>query len=317
MSRIRPTSRKIKVALDAYRGILRLLTRQPLLGLTSRMEQSYFRHYARTEYTGAGEIVDLGSWLGSTTIPLAQGVRANPNLPPNPGCKIHAYDLFVWKPLMERAVAGTELEGRFRDGDSLVDEFKRRTQPWADLIRVNAGDLRQIGWNGDPIEFLLVDAMKSWKLAECICTQFYPCLIPNRAVVLHQDFAHCYTPWIHLLNYRLRDHLEFLHDVSHGGSTAFRYRSEFPRELLAQPYSFDAFSDDDIKRAFDLSMSLVAKRKQPNIAAAKVMLFIQTGDRERARHELNRLLSAGVPLKRELVDVSRMVAGPPALSPEL
>src|SRR5262250_2891759 len=65
-------------------------------GMTSTEEQTYFRRYARDMYSGVGEIVDLGCWLGSTTIPLAQGLFKNINVSTK-GKRIHAYDLFVWE----------------------------------------------------------------------------------------------------------------------------------------------------------------------------------------------------------------------------
>ena len=48
--------------------------RQWILGMTSMEEQLFLEDYAQNEYSGKGEIVELGCWLGSSTISLARGL---------------------------------------------------------------------------------------------------------------------------------------------------------------------------------------------------------------------------------------------------
>ena len=81
------------------------------LGMTVKSEQTFCRHYARDRYTGAGEIVDLGCWMGATTIAFSRGLRKNLKLAPG-ACRkrIHSYDLFKWHATMNREVKGTSLE---------------------------------------------------------------------------------------------------------------------------------------------------------------------------------------------------------------
>ena len=131
-----------------------------LLGMTTHAEQSYFEEYARDIYLGTGAIVDLGCWLGSTTIALAKGLAANSS-PQARSSTIHAFDQFVWEAWMGETSCcrGSEIEGKFKPGESFLDEFHKRTAPWSDRIQVYTGDLCQIGWGGAPIEFLLIDAM--------------------------------------------------------------------------------------------------------------------------------------------------------------
>jgi hypothetical protein len=58
------------------------------------------------------------------------------------------------------------LHGRMRETlrprESFLEEYKFRTRRYSKLITIYPSDLQQIGWSGKPIEFLLVDAMKSW-----------------------------------------------------------------------------------------------------------------------------------------------------------
>jgi hypothetical protein len=275
--------------------------------MTSSQEQSYLIDYARSEYKGIGEIVDLGCWLGSTTISLVKGLRKNAGIDDAADRKVHAYDLFRWHASMDPIVAGTALAGRFEPGDSILEEFERRTAKWSRSIRVYPGDICEIGWGGEPIEFLLIDAMKTWKVTEGIVKHFYPPLIPNESIVLQQDFAHYYTSWIHLLQYRFRDHFALHHDVPRSASTVFRYLDPIPEELLIQPFSFDAFGDDEIDAAFDLSLETVREEKRHEVAAAKVMTFIHMGDEDRARATLEQFLKTGIQLKAGLRTVRDML----------
>lgn len=95
---------------EAVRGMRRTTTHK-VFGMTSSEEQNYFKRYAQDIYSGVGEIVDLGCWLGSTTIPLAQGLRENFNMSTK-GKRIHAYDLFVWEKWMNPYRAGCRKEYR-------------------------------------------------------------------------------------------------------------------------------------------------------------------------------------------------------------
>ena len=47
-------------------------------------------------YSGTGEIVELGPWLGSSTFHLISGLENNPYFKTQ-NKRIHVYDDFVWR----------------------------------------------------------------------------------------------------------------------------------------------------------------------------------------------------------------------------
>ena len=145
-------------------------------------------------FTGSGAIVD-GSWLGSTTISLAMGLEKNKITSSSKGV-IHAYDEFVWRDYMERSAGKTSLKGQFQLGESFVGEFNKRIVPWKELIVVYQGDLSQIKWEGGIVEFLLIDAMKSWDLTNNILKSFFPALKPWRELYPSSGFC----PLVHALD---------------------------------------------------------------------------------------------------------------------
>lgn len=297
-SRLKKELLKVKPLVALYLLVTGKKARKPdhrfkhLLGMTTSEERRMFNQYGERLYTGAGEIVDLGCWLGSTTIPLIEGLLANKAFDRTKR-KIYAYDLFIWGDWMN--MKGSYLDGKYKEGDSFVDEYRAVIRPYADMVDVNAGDLCHLGWKGKPrpIEFLLIDAMKSWDLANAIVRDFFPFLIPGKSHVLHQDFSHFYTPWIHLLTYRFREHFELVEDAASGGSTLFRYTRQLPPEALNRTYGFADFSDEEVDRAFGHSMQLVLPHKRDAIWAAKAMTYVHQQQLEKARVVVTQSRRAG------------------------
>jgi len=305
LRQIRERLRKVSFLHHIYMRLKRRLSRE-LLGMTALTEQQYLSSYGETGYKGIGEVVDLGCWLGSTTIPLTNGLLKNPHFR-GTGRKLHSYDLFEWFDWMESSVAGSELAGRYREGDSFVDEFNKRIEPIADHVEVYAGDLNQIGWSGREIEFLLVDAMKGWDLAASITKDFYPSLIAGQSLVFHQDFAHHFTPWIHLIQWKLRDHFEYVEEVPNSQSVVFKCIRPIADEDVTYPWGFEMFSDPDVDAAFVYSMSLVSNEKKANVASAKVMWYLHQDRYEMAKETLASLLASGIELENDLKSVNELL----------
>jgi len=243
-------------------------------GMVTKFEKQYLRNYASQDYTGLGEIVDLGCWMGATTTELAIGLQSNPN-PVVHSHKIHAFDLFIWYPWMDSCVKGTPLEGKYQPGENFVQDFLENIAPWQQNVEVHAGDLTQKHWSAGPIEFLFIDAMKSWPLANSIIYKFFPALMPGKSIIVQQDYTYFLTYWIQLVMYRLRDYFEPVYDVPYSPSLAFRYTREAPKELFEVTYSKDSFSLEEIDEAFRYAESLVPVEKRPIIAACKLTALME------------------------------------------
>ncbi len=149
--------------------------------------------------------------------------------------------------------------------------------------------------------------MKGWDLANAIVRDFYPSLLPGRSLVFHQDFAHYFTPWIHLLQWKFRDHFEFEYEVPRSQSVVFRCTKAIAKETAAGPFSYDTFANEDVSAAFEYSRSLVSKDKLPNIAAAEVMWFLHQEKFEDAGRVFNEFRSKNVPLEMDMVTVQQLI----------
>jgi O-methyltransferase len=257
------------------------------LSMMAPSEQDYLYNFAKHQFVGEGAIVDLGCWLGSSTVALAKGLQEN-----KPGTKIHSFDLFRWDSSMNLFTQGSDLQ--FAQGESFLSEYLKQIEPWKDQVQVYEGDLREFPWTGGAIEFLFIDAMKSWDLANAIIQKYFGSLIPGRSIVYHQDFSYFGSYWIHLTMDRLREYFEPLYDVPHAWGFVFRLKKAIPEEVLARELSISDCSVEDIDRAFDTACEWVSTEKKSQIVGAKIMALMAIHQTERVRFELEKAVSNGL-----------------------
>ena len=73
-----------KFAVEALRNLkVMAFSRNQAIGMTSKTEQEFYRKCTRELSHLDGAIVDLGCWMGSTTISLAQGIREKKQIEDN------------------------------------------------------------------------------------------------------------------------------------------------------------------------------------------------------------------------------------------
>jgi hypothetical protein len=273
------------------------------VGMIVEQECDWFRTYAADIYSGAGAIVDLGCFVGLTTICLAQGLSANSAAKT---AKIHAYDRFLWEDWMKLWWEAKGLPAPELEGDSFLPEFLKQSSPWKDQIIVHSEDLTVSPWDNGPIEFLLVDVMKSSDVAESVARNFFGFLVPGKSYVAHQDFAHSWTSWIHLLQFRLRDSFAVAADLPGSGTVVFRYRKQFSPEAVGD-LSMTSVAVEEIEAAFDYSLGLVSDSKKPNVVAAKAMAYLHCGDVDRARAVVEANRWGATSLGQDLENVESLI----------
>jgi Methyltransferase domain len=253
--------------------------------MITRSEAEFFSECARGPLPPEGAIVDLGCFMGSTAIALARGL-----IEAGRGEQVLAYDLFTWAEWMN----GSPTYGLYMPGDDFLPEARRYARDHGGgLIQMHKEDLSEYLWNGRPIALLLVDAMKNFDLARQIARTFYPALLPG-TVVIHQDFKHYYTPWIHVLQYRLREHFEVIRSIADGGTVAFRLTIPISEKEAYAISDLEAIPDDEVERVFQYSMGLLPPGETANVAAAHVMLYHHLARDERALEPLARYRALGL-----------------------
>ncbi len=285
--------RKIAPVVKFYRKYKKKNKISSLIGMTSIEERFYYENYAERIYEGEGAIVDLGCWFGSTTISLAIGLAKN-NKVRKAKPKIYALDQFLWEDWMVPFVKETKWENYFKVNDTFIQAFEENINKYKKHIVTQKVDLTKFKWQAGKIEFLLIDAMKSWDLLNAIQQNFYPYLIPEKSIILHQDFCHYYTYWIHLLTYRLKDFFSPVDATNSGSSVAFLLTKKMPDFVLDHKYVLSDFSEDEVEKAFEYSLSLVDDNAKGAIIAAKIMYYKASNGLEKARKYLDEVKEKGI-----------------------
>jgi hypothetical protein len=260
-------------------------------------EAAFYEQSATAGIGKPGSIVDLGCWLGGTSVALARGIMNAQSE------KVIGFDLFLW----ERWMPATVPYCLYRPGECFLPEARRLTRDHGggkvELIQAN---LTSYEWMGGPIKILLVDAMKNEALARQIAKSFYSNLATG-ALLIHQDFKHFYTTWIHLLHYGLREYFRLYRAVPNSSTVAFEVRKPIPAEVVERATDFGSLSDDGIDECFRHSIELVGVNDCANIAAAHVMHYLNLGRKDRARVALERYRGMGIADEGDLATVSNRV----------
>ena len=261
-------------------------------GMVSPAEMAFFRESAARYVGKEGAIVDLGCWLGSTSIALAQGIQSRGLQASDRTEKVFGFDRFVWEEWMPAELP----YGLYHPGESFLPEARRLVRDGGgNGVELIQADLAHYEWRDGVIKILLVDAMKNESVASQIAASFYPNLMIG-GLLIHQDFKHYYTTWIHVIQYRLRRYFRLDGSVPRSGTVAFEVVAPIPKEAVDRATDLVTISDDEVEASFRHSIDLVGPADCVNVAAAHVMQYVRLGRKDRALETLEsyRALAASV-----------------------
>ena len=252
------------------------------LGMTTLEDQAYCEWYGSHLYRGVGDWVELGTFLGSLTLPSVRGLEAN-LLPAVRAAKVRVFDLFYWDFVMVDSVRGTLLEGCCHEGDWYVDFYGRHIAEALHRVEVNQTDLTKHRYSGEPIEFLVVDIMKNEALVKNVLPEFFGRLLPGDGYVFHQDYLHFYEGWSTLSMFNLRDHFDYVCSLEGTSVVIFRCKNEIPPERLEFPSHSKNIGREWIEEAFDWSLSITDPALHHFVTATKVMMLVHSEHWDEAR----------------------------------
>ena len=268
--------------LDAWACRFRPSNREWFSGMTSMSEQAYCEWYTARLYTGHGEIVELGCWLGSLTRAMVHGLRRNRSV--ESGKRIHSYDLFRWHPSFAEALRLTPFaNASYKDGDDFYPIYLETIKDVLGGVTPHKADLCTEKWTGGDIEFLVVDAMKYEALVRNIQRSFFPALMPRNGILMHQDFMHFYEGWIHVAMFKLRSFFSPLCAVPDSGTFVFRCDRRPEGDALDFPESVASLPGELVDDAFAWSLDLTPEESRDKVAAAHTMMYVHRSDTETAR----------------------------------
>jgi Methyltransferase domain len=151
-------------------------------------------------------VCDLGSFLGGSTVSLAQGIRSSRQL-----ATLHAYDRFTIDVRKKEEYLYSKGYRHF-PGPNTFHIVRDHVAPFADFVVLHPGDIVEQHWIGDPISVLFIDISKSWQTNDVILREFFPYLQAG-SVVIQQDYFIAQNPWLHVTMHKLR------HKIDYAGAT--------------------------------------------------------------------------------------------------
>ena len=132
-------------------------------------EQQYLTWLTAEKFENFGAIVELGCWLGASSVALAEGLRRRGS-----ETVIRSFDLFRWEPYMENVT-----HVGLREGEDFLPLYMQEIGDYARWIRPQKQDLMDYTWPEGPIEILFIDSAKTWDLVNAVLKGFGPHLVPG------------------------------------------------------------------------------------------------------------------------------------------
>lgn len=194
---------------------------------------------------GVGDIVDLGAFVGGSGAALAQGVaRAGRKT------SVHLYDRFTANETTKTKLLYSKGVEPF-EGRNTLPLAQDMLAPWHDIVHLHPGDLMEQRWNDRPVEVLVVDIAKSVDLADFIAATWFPALMSERSIIVHQDFLHDLQPWLPAQMEMFADSFLPLAQVGRDSMAFLCQRPPTPTEIAARRLALrdDAALIDLLRRA--------------------------------------------------------------------
>jgi hypothetical protein len=279
--------------------------------MISAEEKLYLYWLGKRVWSGEGKVVEIGPWLGGSTICLAAGMSASGH---NAEKCLHTFDNFIWREFMS---ARAHLS--IGPGDSFKPFFLRNIQEYEDIVEPHESALPDEVIADDreakakrffepdktaileelaegPIELLFIDGAKSWLGICYLLWLVREHLMPGKSYIVCQDYKYWGTYWIPVFMERLRSFLTPVHNVLGGTTVTFRIASAIPHDLIEtfKSHVADLSTIETLKALEEASMFLSKDGDTlggANVLLGKVSFLVHQGKIDEAVREFKKIQS--------------------------
>jgi hypothetical protein len=256
-------------------------------GMIGEEERRCYYWLARHALSGEGCIVDAGASLGASTLCFAAGAAAAGHPSFKGGPIVHAYDYFkAYDGYVTKAIS--DHVQRIEKNKPYLCLFKGFTKKYEALIEPHPGNIIEQRWSGDPIELLFIDIAKRARINAYVTREFFPHLVPGRSIVIHQDYHHCWHPYIHVSMEFLADEFELIDEFVEFQSRVWRLVKPLPAEKIARLGAYD-FSKEERLALLDRLVEKSSPRCRAMMEAVRLWQRCIDEDYDVAGSELERL----------------------------
>ncbi len=221
------------------------LTRVPTM--ITEDEKKYLYWLARDHVSGDGAVVEIGTWYGCSAGYLGAGLRdSGKNIP------FHCFDRFELQGIEIRKARqqGFTVQDS-QEGEDILPMAQNHLTPIypIKLKKTYAADIR---WEGGLVELLHLDAPKRWSDILHVMETFLPFLIPQKSILVLQDFGMPRAYALPLIFGALSDYFELINIPSEYSTMAvFLYNPVSPEKLNSQKLNIDDWSSEYAQKIWD------------------------------------------------------------------
>lgn len=203
-------------------------------GMITKEECQYYS-YIGEFYSGMGDVVELGPFLGRSTSFILEGLLSNPNFS---GKKLRIYDDFVWRTSwMNEYVPEQERVKNHQDFQYLFDKYintSYRNSIMVEKRKICDYDgneqIPQLAWDGEAIEIIYIDCGRTYEVNNAWYKIFSPFFISGITLVIMQDWgtyrelpSKWYNQTKHFTDSK-GPKLKLVHDLKAGDLATFIYQ---------------------------------------------------------------------------------------------
>lgn len=262
--------------------------------MMSENERRFLFNIAKTYYSGAGLIVDAGTFLGASTACFGNGVSQNANLSEirqrwqRP---IVSLELGITNQQMLLSFKRHGIGEGLVAGDSFGPLIEAHVKNVRDLIDLRLGDILETGRVEDPIrgrrtpiEILFLDVLKAPAISEFAAYEYLPRLIPRRSLVIQQDYLSGDLPFIHVHQEYFAAKFEYVGEIS--SSAIFRLVHRITREEVAKLFGAPLDGETEISLVSRATQRSIDPYRRLIMSFAKLRTILKVRGLEAAKQYL-------------------------------
>lgn len=249
--------------------------------MTTEAERLAYWRLAR-EQAQKGAVIELGAWLGASTVYIAAGVRDS-----GAREKVHVYDRFVWDPSHERKVIAWHKDhpsdgyraGPMPNRATMLDTFKQNLGALLPFVEVNQAEIKSLKWRRGPVALLVCDAPKRVKEISSVLGELAPALVPGSRMAW-QDFAHFPSYEIVACLTRLLDrgYVKFDEGVSPGTTAIFTVVKPWnPATVSESALALQTWNAGEVKAAWEAWVPRLPDPMRPRFRCGAAMFLCDIG----------------------------------------
>lgn len=201
--------------------------------MISREEKDYYAWIGHF-YRGNGEVIELGPWLGASTVCILDSLNANPKFS---GRRMVVVDDFVWRSSwMDKFVVEADRPLNHESFRHLFDRYTNGYAAHMDVLTARISDydgnefLPRLAWDRGPIEMAFIDCGRSISANQAWWDILSPHFIDGALLVMQDWQTHKRVPrqWFNQMRDFTDMHaaqLDLVHELRDGGVASFVYRN--------------------------------------------------------------------------------------------